>query len=166
LRHDCPRCNDRQLGASSGDEIWIQLSNQKGQFNDGNACRSSVSAFLGRAAEHSRMTRRLGSASEIAGNNGEFPAEVSCRERGKRNPSRKLSFVHTRVGRKREESFRYVLSNPRTGKVGQAMHALNVVQMESRIRSELPFEEIVGKSGALLRAWERSRGSRQPTPPS
>jgi formate hydrogenlyase transcriptional activator len=97
------------------------------------------------------MTRRLGSASEIAGNNGEFPAEVSCRERGKRNPSRKLSFVHTRVGRKREESFRYVLSNPRTGKVGQAMHALNVVQMESRIRSELPFEEIVGKSGALLR---------------
>src|SRR5690348_8157610 len=31
------------------------------------------------------------------------------------------------------------------------MHALNVVQMESRIRGELPFEEIVGKSEALLR---------------
>ena len=31
------------------------------------------------------------------------------------------------------------------------MQALKVVQMESRIRSELPFDEIVGKSEALLR---------------
>ena len=31
------------------------------------------------------------------------------------------------------------------------MHALNVIQMESWVRSELPFEEIVGKSEALLR---------------
>jgi formate hydrogenlyase transcriptional activator len=35
--------------------------------------------------------------------------------------------------------------------LSQARHALNVVQMESRIRGELPFEEIVGKSEALLR---------------
>jgi len=40
---------------------------------------------------------------------------------------------------------------PENRKGRQAMHALNVVQMESRICSDLPFEEIVGKSEALLR---------------